>query len=292
MQESVGNGVRGVLDRLLETSTGLSRKQRVVFDFLRENPVASASLTVEQLAERLHINASTVVRTAKSLGYEGYGELKRDLRYTYLHGLTPLDQFRDHQNHVSESHLVVAQLHADLQNVADLVEDFDLSTIERLAAAILDARRTLVLSSGSYAALGHVLVHQARFIGVPIDLEMRGSSFVIHQLSQLREDDLVIGIGFWRGPREVVKSIEWARDHGFTTAAITDNRRGRLARAATHLLTAPSESTSYFQSLTAGMALVYALINALWMGDPERAERGARLAQQLYIEFGVTADAD
>jgi DNA-binding MurR/RpiR family transcriptional regulator len=282
--------VRGILDRLAEREMELSPKQRIVIEFLRENLVASASLTVEQLAEKLNVNPSTVVRTAKALGYEGYGELKRDLRYSYLHTLSPLDLLSDHQSQLQDVHPVFAQLRADFQNLNDLISDFDVEAVEELACRIGAARRTLIVSGGTYAALGHVLAQQGRFIGYEIELETGGGSYLAHRLSQLTKNDLLLGIAFWRGPREVVEAMEWADQQALETAAITDNRYGRLGRAARLVLTAPSESTSYYQSITAGMALIYALVNALYLVNPAKSELSAKRAQQLYLDFKTTSE--
>lgn len=290
MSDPRSSGVRGVLDRLAEHEAELSPKQREVTEFLRENPAASVSLTVEQLAERLDVNPSTIVRTAKALGYEGYGDLKRDLRYSYLHTLDPLDLLADHKTRLHDMHPALAQLHSDVQNLGDLIAGFEVAAIEAFARRIGEARRTLIVSGGSYAALGHVLAQQGRFIGYDVELETGGGSYLVHRLARLTEDDLLLGIAFWRGPREVVEAMEWGQRQGLGTAVITDNRYGRLGRAADLVLTAPSESTSYYQSLTAGMALVYALVNALYLHDPERAERAAQRAQGMYLDFRTTSE--
>lgn len=290
MEDTRKNGMRTILDRLAERGAELSPKQRNVTDFLRENLGASASLTVGQLAEKLDVNPSTIVRTAKALGYEGYGELKRDLRYSYLHTLNPLDLLNDHQARFHDIHPVVAQLHADFQNLNDLISSFDVAVVEELARRIGAARRTLIVSGGTYAALGHVLAQQGRFIGYEVELETGGGSYLAHRLSQLTKDDLLLGIAFWRGPREVVEAMEWADRQALETAAITDNRYGRLGRAARVVLTAPSESTSYYQSITAGMALVYALVNALYLVNPAKSEFAAKRAQQLYLDLKTTSE--
>lgn len=284
-------GTLNLPTRMLDSSLALSRKQRKVFEFLKENPAASASLTVKQVAEALTVNPSTVVRAAKTLGYEGYGELKRDLRYAYLHGLNPLDLLHDHQARVPSGDFVLAQLTADLENLKELVAGCDPAKIHAFAKEILRAQRVLVVSTGSYAALGHVLTHQLSFIGLRLDLEVRGGSHLVHSIAHLGAGAMVIGIGFWRGSLEVVKAVTWARDAGARVGVITDNPHSRLARSAHNLLTAPSESTSYFQSITSGMALIYAVINAIWLLDTPRFEQAVLKSQQMYLEFGVTTDS-
>jgi DNA-binding MurR/RpiR family transcriptional regulator len=262
-----------------------------VLEYIQQYPLACAGLTVDQLAKLLNVNTSTIIRAAKTLGYEGYGELRQNLRYQYLATLNPLDILKEHEEKLGNNNLILAQLNADLQNLKGVTARVDLKLIERFAKCIAQAEKTLIVSSGSYSALGLVLSHQCRFIGYELELETRGGSYLTHRLLTLSPQDLLVGITFWRGSREVVQSMEWAKNQGISTACITDNAYSRVAKASKLTLIAPSESTSYYQSLTAGLALVYGLINAVWLQDLKKAEVTARQAQQLYLDFHLQAES-
>lgn len=270
---------------LAEREHQLSRKQRRVVEFLRANPVAGAGVTIEQIADRVGVSVSTVIRTAKELGYSGFGALKRDLRSTYLKTLEPLEQALDRASGAVDPDLVSAQLRRDQANLEELIDSLDVGDVEELARSIVAARRTLIASTGSYAAVGHVLAHQCRFLGHDIRLEMRGGSFLAHETANLVPQDLLIVIGFWRDRASHLRIAQYARSHGTRVVALTDSRSSPLAQAASYVIDVPSESTAFYQSMVAALAFVYAVVNAVWQLDRERSEVVARDAQSLYSEL-------
>jgi DNA-binding MurR/RpiR family transcriptional regulator len=267
---------------LLERAERLSGKQRRVFEFLRTNPVAGAGVTIEQIGEQLDVSVSTVIRTAKELGYAGFGELKRDLRAAYLQTLDPLEQARDRARSSIDTDVVIGQLQSDRRNLDELISAVDADEVVALARAMAGARRTLVVSTGSYAAVGHVLAHQCRFLGYDVLLEARGSSYLAHEVANLNAHDLMIVIGFWRDRLSLIRIASRAREKGVPVVAITDASSSRLARAASKVYAIPSESTAFYQSMVAPLAFVYAVVNAIWQLDRERSERVAAEAQSLY----------
>lgn len=269
---------------LSKGATGLSRKQHLVVEFLRENPVVGAGVTIEQIADRLGVSVSTVIRTAKELGYSGFGALKRDLRTAYLQTLDPLEQARDRAGGYVDHDLVTAQLDRDRRNVEELIEGLDPADVVDLARSIVAARRTLIVSTGSYAAVGHVLAHQCRFLGHDVLLEMRGGSFLAHEVANLRSQDLLIVIGFWRDRASQLRIAARARAKNTPVVAITDSQSSNLAQTATKVYVTPSESTAFYQSMVAALAFAYAVINAVWQLDREHSEKVASEAQGLYSE--------
>lgn len=268
-----------------EALAELPRKQKAVVEYIQENSMACAGLTLEQLADLLGVNPSTIIRAAQGIGYRGYSDLRQDLRHQYLSTLDILEVFETNRSRLTDDHPVAAQLQADLGNLQALVDSIDPRRLERFAQRIVQARNVLIASTGTFAALGLVLTHLCRFIGHHMELEDRGSTYLAHRLANLGEDDLLIGITFWRGSRDVVQALEWAQRQGIPTACITDSSQSRVAQASGISLIVPTESTSFFHSITAATSLVYALVNAVWQQAPEQARRSAHRAQQLYLDF-------
>lgn len=269
---------------LIERSERLSRKQRRVLDYLQANPMAAASVTIEEIAGALDVSVSTIIRTAKELGFHGFGDLKRDLRSAYLRTLSPLEQARSRASMAIDVDLVQAQLHRDRANVDDLIDQVDPADIVRLARDIGEARRTLVVSLGSYVAVGHVLAHLGRFLGYQVSLESRSGSFLAHEIATLAAEDLLIVIGFWRDRRTLVNIVRHAVAKGIKVVVITDGSSSRLARMASRAYVLPTESEAFYQSMVAPMAFVYAVVNALWQRDRAYSERVASEATELYRE--------
>ena len=267
---------------LTERIGSLSRKQERVLEFLVSNPMAGASVTIEQMAEQIDVSTSTVIRTAKELGYSGFGALKRDLRAAYLNTLEPLEQARVRTTTRINPDHVAAQLQRDGHNIEELLDTVDVAQIVRLGRDIATVRRTVIVSTGSYAAVGHILAHQCRFLGHDVRLETRGSSFLAHEVAALGHQDLMIVVGFWRDRASHLRVATHAKGKGTRLVAITDASGSHMARLADDTFLVPTESTAFYQSMVAAVALAYAIVNAVWQFDPDRGEAVAEEAQALY----------
>lgn len=267
----------------------LSRKQQRVYDFLLNNQVAVANLTLEELAVQLNVSVSTIIRLSKELGYEGFGELKREMRQDFLRTLAPLEQFVDRSTSTVDPDLVTAQLQQDWKNLAELIERTSTNDIVGFAQRIVAARRTLIVSTGSYGTIGELLAHHCKFMGYDVQFEERGTSFLAHAVANLTTGDLLVTIAFWRDAQPLVTAVESARRDNIQTVTISDSRKLRVAAHSDLVLVAPSESTAFYQSMVAGVALVYATINAVWQLNQTKAERSAARAQALYPALGILA---
>ena len=58
----------------------LTPKQQALVSFIEHNPKIASFATAAELAERVNVNAATVVRLAQTLGYSGFPEFQETVR--------------------------------------------------------------------------------------------------------------------------------------------------------------------------------------------------------------------
>ena len=84
MGNSVGieaNGAfAGLRERIARAYPELSPQLRAIAEFSIQNADTVAVETAQQLAKRIGVPPSSMVRFAQTLGYAGFNELKRDFR--------------------------------------------------------------------------------------------------------------------------------------------------------------------------------------------------------------------
>jgi DNA-binding MurR/RpiR family transcriptional regulator len=267
----------------------LTPRAHDVARILATNPRAGAFAPASQLAKEAGVNVATVVRFAQALGFSGWKEFQLHFRHRYLGSLLPSDLARDRYEEAEGSPFEAA-LHHDLQNIQGALSTVDRATLAEVVKAIGQARKTLVVSSGSYAAVAHVLVHGANVMGYDARLETRGGPHVIAALSSLGTKDCLVAVSFWRLVRHVVVTAEECNRRGVPTVAITDSIFSPLARAADHTLMVPTESVSWFQSMSAALSVVYGLLAELHEFGGARADEAIRDAEALYEDFDVLYD--
>lgn len=257
---------RALADLLAGRFSSLSPKHKIVAQFVVDNPQFSSMATTRQLAEKVGVDAATVTRFAKSLGFAGFLQFRRELRGTYLGMLQPTELMERQQPVSGDVYRVM--ILRDLQNLQELLRTLDVAGLNRAASMLARARRIVAVSSGSYAAAAVVLAQLSMALGIEVEVETRGRVAWVPRLAALSARDVVVGVSFWRCDPEVVAAVRWAAARGVKTLAITDSSLSPLAEVAGHRIIVPTEGMLFFQSVTASLSIVYGLVAAMWMRLP------------------------
>lgn len=264
----------------------LTPKGAIVGHYIAANPRFASFASASDLAERTDVNVATVIRFVQSLGFGGWPEFQLHLRHNYLGSLLPSGVMRNHPDEDGDSGVTRA-LRRDAQSLEATVASLDVEKVQDVARAIAGANRTLIVGGGSHVAPGLMLAHLGHFMGYDIQLESRGPANIVAALSTLAPGDCVITMNFWRVLKQVMDTTLYCRKAGITTIALTDSLFSPLAQESDHALIVPTESVSFFQSLTAATSLVHGLLAELHVLGGERVEATIERLEQAYEEFGM-----
>jgi DNA-binding MurR/RpiR family transcriptional regulator len=263
---------------------GLQSKAGAVLDVLLSQPRRASFASAATLAELAGVNNATVTRTAQALGFSGWPALQQELRARYLSSLTAPQVAAEHHGVGSPSS---ASLRRDLDNLVVLNRRSNEDIIRTVAEAVAAARRTVVIADGSYAAIGHAFAHNARLAGYDVLLVAHGGAELANTIASLDAGDVLIAISLWRLVESTVLAAEEAHSRGTRVFALTDAASPALSKAAEHVLTVPAEGVAFFPSLTAGMAVVQALVAQLASVDPSRTKSSIETAEGMWARFSL-----
>jgi DNA-binding MurR/RpiR family transcriptional regulator len=270
----------------------LGPKQRAVAKYLLDHQDFASFASIYEIAAASGADVSTVVRVAKSLGLAGYPQLRQELRQEYLRQLRPPERLRGRGVAGRPELSTVRQ---ETQNLQDLSEQLTAKQIAAAGRMLLQARRILVIGTGTHATPGIALTHLGEAVGLPIALETHTGPTLAPRIASLTTKDLLVAIGFWRVSRDVVESVRWATAHRVPTLVLTDSAFSPLAVGPDLVLTAPTESVSFFQSMVAPMVVVYAVLAWVMSRNSERARvqlgRVQEINERFLVHWKTTAGA-
>ncbi|UJW30686.1 MurR/RpiR family transcriptional regulator [Saccharothrix sp. AJ9571] len=263
---------------------GLRPRSAAVLELLVSQPRRASFGSTGELAQLAGVNVATVTRTAQALGFAGWPALQQELRARYLSSLSAPQVAEEHNGVGSPAS---ASLRRDLDSLALLNRRFDEDAIRTTAEAIAAARRTVVIADGSYAAVGIAFAHNARLAGYDVQAVTAGDAELANHTAKLTGEDVFVAISFWRLYESTVLAADEARRRGARVFAVTDAASPALAGAAEQVLMVPAEGVTFFPSLTAGMALVQAIVAQLAAVDPGRTSESIEAAEAMWSRFDL-----
>ncbi len=260
--------------------------QRRIAHYLEGQPRTAAFESASEVAVRVDVSVATVVRFAQALGFKGWPGLQVQLRHRYLSGLMP-DQIMHDRDPATERSRVESAIESDINNLKITLHSVEPDQVEAIARRISESRHTLIVSSGTYATVGTVIAHLGQFMGYDIRLETRGGPELMAALSLLDERDCVMGISFWRVSRQVTLALSSAQRRGIPTIGFADSAVSPVLRGVDHSIVVPTDTISFFQSMTAAMSVAYGLLATLQEIGGNAVEERVTRAQELYHELDI-----
>ena len=161
-------------------------------------------------------------------------------------------------------------------------------SLQELIRAILHAKRIYIMGVRSSSALASFLYFYFNMIFEDVKLlQTTSRSEVFEQIFRAKQGDLFIGISFPRYSQRVVAAMQYAREHGAQTLAITDNTLSPLIEFADYTLTAKSDMASFVDSLVAPLSLLNALIVAVTRQKAEEVATVFSTLEGMWERFDV-----
>ncbi len=252
---------RDVLQRISDSWSGLSKGQKRIAEYIRDNFDKVSYLTAAQLGRQTDVSESTVVRFATRLGYDGFPDLQRSLQATARNKLTSVQRIQVAQDRIGGQDVLTSVMQSDMDNIRATLNECDREEFYGAVDALTSARRIYILGVRSSAGLASFLGFYLHLILDNVStLQSNSASEMFEQILRVGRRDVVVGISFPRYSKRIIQAMKFARDQGAGVIAVTDNPSSPLTASASHVLLAKSDMASFADSLAAPLSLLNALI--------------------------------
>ena len=268
---------------------GLSRSFQAVARYLTQNPNDVAIQSINDIAGRCGVHASSLVRFAQSLGYDGFKELK-ELFNRRLATAAPgfearvkalRDDLQLHKRGTAKGFLgdLVAR---DITTLQDLFNDIVEEDLARAVDLMVEADSIYIAGQLRSAPIAVFVRYVLTMLGRHVVLLDADGGLATHMARTMRPKDLLFSISFRFYAKEVVSITEAAHAAGVPVIAITDSTLSPLAKCADVLFSVPEGEYAFSRSLAAPMCLAQALLVAL----------AARLQEDLHPQIPIVTAPD
>ena len=279
---------KDILSIIRENMSTFSKGQKLIANFILESYDKAAFMTASKLGKTVKVSESTVVRFAAELNYDGYPAMQKALQEMIRSKLTSVQRIEVSNDRIGDQDILSMVMQSDMEKIHMTMEETNREDFNRAVDAIVAARHNYILGVRSAAALASFLGFYFNLIFDHVTVvHSTSTSEVFEQLLRVGPEDVVIGISFPRYSRRTVKAMQFARDRGAATVALTDSETSPLAPISTINLLAKSDMASFVDSLVAPLSLINALIVAIGRKKNDDLSQTFETLEQIWDEYQV-----
>jgi DNA-binding MurR/RpiR family transcriptional regulator len=257
--------------------------QRVAEQVLAD-PAAAARATIVELAERSGTSPATVTRFCRTLGFNGYAELRLGIAGETGRVDRPagwgVDIGREIQPEDPLDRVIQQIMAADTRAMHDTAARLDLRAIANAADAIAAARRVDIYGASSSALVGAELQFCLHRIGVAA-WSWKDIHDGLASAATLGRDDVAIGISHTGQTQETIEILAEAGSHGATTIALTSSPRSPLAELADVVLLTAIHATPFRPDALSARFPQLVVLDLLYIAVAQRLHDTAHAAFQV-----------
>lgn len=253
--------------QIIAKTDSLNGAQKRLGHYLQTDSAALLLSNVRDLAQAVGVSKSTVVRFAKSLGYKGFPEFRRDVQKEMRGKLRAASRMEQTFAELGNDEDIFAKLiKRDIELLQETLQAASFPDFHKAVEMIWRARKVFILGLNASMALAYLLYF--RLVRVKKDVRwifLTGGTSLLEQLAFMEEKDVLIAIEFLSVPREIQTALQHAKRVGAATLGITDFPNSAIAKAADVCLYAKRGLHTTVNSLTPAFSLVNALaIAVVW----------------------------
>lgn len=280
-------------ERIKKNRAGFSKGQRLIAQYIEDNPDWVAFMTAAKLGATVGVSESTVVRFATEIGYAGYPELQQAIQEMIRNKLKSFQRLEMTSRNFELHQLLDTVFDQDVGIIRRTKQNIDHAEFYKAVEALVTKKKVYILGAGSSLAIATFLAHYFELIFESVRLvEATSEARIYQQMIRAGKDDAVVAISFPRYSRKAVNALQYASNIGAATIAITDSESSPLAKYAGYKLYARSDMVSFVDSLVGALSLINALIVTVAIEKKNEVSETLKKIENIWDDYSVYEKVD
>ena len=246
----------------------LTKSEKRIANYLRKNQEESAFLSAGEIADRLGLSEATLVRFARTLGFNSYPAMRTVLQDAFRRRVTHSARLRTRLEDLREvgdifDRLVVSEIDYLTQSL----ETIDRQSLNQAVEMIRSRKRIFVFGVGPSVSLVNLLeIRLGRFGRQVIPLTTAGRE-MLEPLLLMTDQDLLFVICFFDISGALQLILEYANEIHCPVIMLTDTLGSIIGDKADVVLSAKRGPVSEFHSLVVPMTIINTMLLAVAQED-------------------------
>ena len=254
-----------ILSALAAELDNLAPQTRKAASYVLENPGNVSVSSIREMAQAARVKPNTLVRMARSVGYQGYEDFREPFRQAVRNNnisfpdrarwLQAVRQGGDMGSLYAD---MVASALANIETTFAKIKEQDL---KEAAETIWQSRQVFTLGVGVNSANAQNFTCLASTGMVQFHAVPKPGSTATDDLAWAGKGDVLIAITCKPYRREVIEAMEIAREQGVTIIGISDSPASPLITNSDHGFIVSADTPQFFPSSVSTIALLETLLS-------------------------------
>ena len=271
----------------------LSPSEARVADFLESNYPLTAFETIVSVSKKADVGKATVSRFLQRLGYSGFTEFMDEIRRDVVHRLeTPIDRLSERKDQLRGEGADYLSQHIEyaFKNLEETRNRIDPDQFREAARMLATCKGTVyVMGAATSQSLAQFFYLLAKYLRGDVFLLDANIGNMMHHLSDVTSDDVLLSIMHHRFSSQTVKVSRWFKRIGAPVILLADKESTPISDIVDIQLFARSEGPPLFHSRVATLLVLEALLVSMIPYLEEQVFERFQVFEELREEFGVFA---
>jgi DNA-binding MurR/RpiR family transcriptional regulator len=264
----------------------LTKSEKQIANYIRKNMEETAFLSAGELAKRLDLSEATIVRFARSMGFESYPAMRDVLQDNFRQRVTHSTRLRSRLDDLRAAGDIFEQVTVtEIDYLTQALQTVSREALNDAVMQIIKHDRIFVFGTGPSITLVDLLnVRLTRFGKHVVPLAVAGRE-LLEPLLLMTGKDLLIAIGFFDVNPSLQIVLDQAEEKNCPVILITDTLEAIIGEKAEIVLSAKRGPVSAFHSLVVPMTIINTMLLQVANEDNqevmENLDRLDQLREQL-----------
>lgn len=234
----------------------LTKVARKIATFILDNMDEACFMTSTDIAVRLNVSETSVIRFSRALGFSGFMDFQKSLRKSYSEKVAkisnsitvPSERLLKSISETSGTDFLKSHFHNIINDINSVVQKNTSDTFNQAAEIIMRSRRKYIISSRANAGVGSYLYLLLKHMLPDVYSTNHESLNMIDILSDAEKEDCVIAFSFPRYSELDRSALEMAAERETPIIVFTDKPSAILASYASVVILADVDTNVFFNS--------------------------------------------
>ncbi|RKL62669.1 MurR/RpiR family transcriptional regulator [Thermoanaerobacteraceae bacterium SP2] len=255
--------VSDILNKVSQVFDSLTQSQKTVANYVMENINTIAFNTLDDLAQKIGVSTTTIIRFARRLGYSGYSDMQQDIQ-RHIKGKVSLpERLSETNSNLKRDQLLIDSFQNDIANLNLTLAGLSEEDLKSTISTIIAGKTVYVLGLRGSFSLAHYMASRLGQIKEHVHLIQAVGMTYPEETVSAGAGDVCIAYMFPRYSKMVANILLWLKKRGVKIILFTSPSYSAVKSYGDIILPCSIKSISFKNSFVAPMCLSNYLVAAV-----------------------------